>query len=360
MAAPSLTVGLGRGDHCPRPTEQPLSRTITEWSQLTMPTSGRASRVIVISLMKSGTHLVKELIQAAGYGMYGHVRVTPSCRPRLDPATRMRIARMVYGPEMPTGVEAMSAENFTTFTDEAWEALAWSWQMRFGIPLVNLYGSELINRKLVADAVRRSAGSRFADTPADVCWMLHEFDIKQIDANFLREWSETGEPRVIFNYRDPRDTMLSLVNFLCGETGRGLSAFRNLSAFSRILLSMPSLEQRLTYALQEDSFPCQAGDFRRMAWLLNHPDVCTTSFEELVGPNGGGSREVQVAAVKRLTEFLGVTERTPEDVVDSLFNPDAFSFFQGQIGAWRNVFTAEHRRLADERFGEVLSRYGYE
>jgi len=325
-----------------------------------MPASDRASRVIVISLMKSGTHLVKELMQALGFSMYGHVRVTPDCRPELDRATRLRVAGMVYEPEMLTALEALSDVDFDARTDEAWEALAWSWQQRLGIPLVNLYGSELVNRELVAAAARRSAGSRFADTPAGVCWMLHEFDVKQIDANFLREWAETGEPRIIFNYRDPRDTLLSLVNFLCGETGRGLSAFRNLTTFSRILLSMPSLEQRLTYALREDSFPCQASDFQRMAWLLHHPDVCTTSFEELVGPNGGGSREVQVHAVKRLTDFLGATERAPDDIVDSLFNPDAFSFFQGQTGAWRNVFTAEHRQLADKRFGEVLSRYGYE
>ncbi|MFB9451995.1 hypothetical protein Dvina_18695 [Dactylosporangium vinaceum] len=325
-----------------------------------MPTSGRASRVIVISLMKSGTHLVKELMLALGYGVYGHVRVTPDCRPVLDSATRVRIAGLVHGPERAAALAGLPEPQFLAATDQAWEALAWSWQQRLGIPLVNLYGTELVNSSLVADAVRRSAGSRFADTPEGVCWMLHEFDVKRIDANFLHEWAETGEPRIIFNYRDPRDTMLSLVNFLCGETGRGLSAFRNLSAFSRILLSMPSLEQRLTYALKDDSFPCQDGDYRRMAWLLHHPDVCATSFEELVGPNGGGSREVQVRAVKRLSDFLGADERTPEDIVDTLYNPGAFSFFQGQIGAWRDVFTAEHRRLADERFGEVLTRYGYE
>jgi len=325
-----------------------------------MPTSGRASRVIVISLMKSGTHLVKELMLALGYDMYGHVRVTPDCRPVLDTATRRRVAGLVYAPERLAELQDGPEAEFIAETDRAWEALAWSWQQRLGIPLVNLYGTELVNSTLVAEASRRAAGSRFADTPDGVCWMLHDFDVKRIDANFLREWSETGEPRIVFNYRDPRDTILSLVNFLCGETGKGLSAFRNLSAFSRILTSMPSLEQRLTYALKDDSFPCQAGDFRRMAWLLHHPDVCTTSFEELVGPNGGGSREVQVRAVKRLTGFLDATDRTPEDIVDSLFNPGAFSFFQGQIGAWRNVFTAEHRRLADERFGEVLARYGYE
>jgi hypothetical protein len=42
-----------------------------------------------------------------------------------------------------------------------------------------------------------------------------------------------------------------------------------------------------------------------------------------------------------------------------LFNRNAFSFHQGQVGTWRKVFTAEHCRLAEDRLGEVLSLYGY-
>lgn len=325
-----------------------------------MPEHGRADRVIVVSLMKSGTHLVKELMCSLGYGMYGHVRVTPQTRPTLDTPTRTRIAQMVYEPQELVGLASRPESEFTEITDRAWEALAWSWQQRLGMPLVNLYGMELINTGLVAQAARRTAGSRFAETPAGVCWMLHEFDVRRIDANFLREWTETGQPRIIFNYRDPRDAMLSLVNFLCGQTGRGLSAFRNLTAFRHILMSMSSVQERLTYALTDRSFPCQTEDYQRVLWLLHHPDVCVTTFEELVGPAGGGSSESQIRAIKRLTEFLGVTDRTPEELAQSLYNPDAFSFFRGQIGAWREVFTKEHLRLADDRFGEILEQLGYE
>jgi hypothetical protein len=98
-----------------------------------------------------------------------------------------------------------------------------------------------------------------------------------------------------------------------------------------------------------------------MYWLLHHPLVHTTSFEDLVGPNGGGTAEAQLRAATGLIDFLGVSgSHAPEDVVKSLFNRDAFTFFKGQIGGWRESFTEEHRRLTDERFGEVLSMYGYE
>jgi hypothetical protein len=189
--------------------------------------------------------------------------------------------------------------------------------------------------------------------------VFHNFDIKQIDGAFLREWEETGEPRIIFNYRDPRDMTLSLVNFLSHRTKNGLSAPSFHPVFSRILLAKNSLEERLTYALTDTSFPCRPEDFNQLLWLLHHPGVCKVTFEELVGAEGGGSAESQAAAVARLTSFLGATGLAPAEITGSLFNTEAFSFYKGQIGGWREVFTAEHRRLAEQRFGQVLPLYGY-
>jgi hypothetical protein len=321
--------------------------------------NNRADRVILISMMKSGTHLIKELMVSLGYSLYGHVRVDQELKPILEQNARLRVADMVYGSERLANLKSQPESIFNDVTDRAWEALAWAWQLRFGMPLTSLYSTELVSTGLVQETYRRTAGTSFTETPPGICWIFHEFDTKKIDGAFLREWAETGEPRIIFNYRDPRDIILSLVNFLCGRTREGLSAFNNLPVFSSILLAKASLEERLTYALTDESFPCQVNDFKRMLWLLHHPNVCKTSFEELVGPDGGGSRESQLRAATRVIDFLGATAQAPKDVVGTLFNRDAFSFFQGRIGAWREVFTTEHSRLAEDRFGEVLSLYGY-
>src|SRR5579872_3394681 len=148
-----------------------------------MTEQGRAERVVVISLMKSGTHLVRELAVALGYNMYGHVRVTPDVRPTLNRDTRWRIANMVYDSEVITNLKSQPEAVFNDSTDRAWEALAWSWQLRFGVPLRNLYSAELINTGLVEQTYRRTAGSSFSETPAGICWMLHEFDINEIDGS---------------------------------------------------------------------------------------------------------------------------------------------------------------------------------
>jgi len=326
-------------------------------SNSTAEMAGRAERVIVISVMKSGTHLIQELMIALGYRIYGQSRVTPDIRPQLDRETRRRMIHMVYEPEVSEELEVGDEAVFQKASDEAWDALAWSWQARFGMPLENRYGREVLNSGLIQQALDRTVGSDFADTPAGVAWILTEFDVPKLDGHFLREWSQTGEPRIIFNYRDPRDVVLSAVNFLSGYTEKGYGNFAEFQIFNKILNALPTLDDKLIYALTDPFFPgCHA--YEKALWLLAHPDVCKISFEELIGPQGGGSTDAQHAAIARVSRFLGVNSDA-ESVAPHLFRRDAFSFFKGQIGAWRGTFTPEHEKLFINRYGEMLATYGY-
>jgi hypothetical protein len=322
--------------------------------------SEQARRVVIISVMKSGTHLLQELMVALGYGMYGAgVRLRPEILPVLDTETRWRVARLVYDEETVAGLKTCSEEQFTEATDRGWDALSWSWHIRLAQPLTTWYTREMLDAGFVEQVHRRAVGSGFSETPPEVCWVFNQLDITKVDGRFLHDWAETGEPKIIFNYRDPRDVTLSMVNFLCGRTGRGFSNYNDFLVFSEILKAKATLADQLAYALSDPSFPAQR-DFHRMIWMLNHPDVCKTSFEELVGPRGGGSAESRDQALARIFEFLGVTGVEPAEVAGRLFNPDVFSFYRGQIGGWREDFTAANRRLAEMRFGDVLRLYGYE
>jgi hypothetical protein len=309
--------------------------------------------------MKSGTHLLQELMTALGYGMTGSgVRLTPDNLPRFGKETRWQIARLGYDAETLTRLESGGDDRFTEATDRAWEALVTSWERRLAQPLASWYTQASLEVGFAAQVHRRAIGSDFAATPPGVCWVINQLDIKQVDGHFLREWSQTGEPRIIFNYRDPRDLLLSFVNFLGGKTGRGFSNYNDLLPISEILNSKATMEEKLAYALADRSFPA-LGDHQRMLWLLHHPNVCKTSFEELVGPRGGGSARAQTLALTRVLEFLGITGTEPADVADRLFNPDVFSFYKGQIGGWREAFTPALEPLVNDRFGEMLRAYGY-
>ena len=78
-----------------------------------------------------------------------------------------------------------------------------------------------------------------------------------------------------------------------------------------------------------------------------------------VGPRGGGSRQLQLAAIQRITDFLGADVADLESIADKAFNDQAFSFNKGRIGGWRACFTPRHEKLFIERYGDVLEAYGY-
>jgi hypothetical protein len=152
-----------------------------------------------------------------------------------------------------------------------------------------------------------------------------------------------------------------MVNFLSGKTAGGFGNYSDFLVFNRILDALPTLADKLTYALTDPAFPCM-GDHRRALWLLHHPQVCKVSFEDLVGVRGGGSADAQLATVRRVVEFLGFggnPDVIPERLADQLFNRGSFTFYRGQIGAWREAFTSAHRRLVADRLGAVIDLYGY-
>ena len=84
-------------------------------------------------------------------------------------------------------------------------------------------------------------------------------------------------------------------------------------------------------------------------------------FEDLVGTKGGGSAEAQRLAVERMARHLGVEveEATMRAVEEGLFGVGR-TFRKGQIGAWREEFSAEHERAVEEVLGSLLVELGYE
>ena len=84
-------------------------------------------------------------------------------------------------------------------------------------------------------------------------------------------------------------------------------------------------------------------------------------FEDLVGTEGGGSEEAQRLAVERVAGHLGVPvgEGTLETVREGIFGVGR-TFRKGQIGGWREEFSAEHERAVKEVAGPLLAELGYE
>jgi hypothetical protein len=297
-------------------------------------------------------------MHALGYALYGAARISPERQPRLGPGTRRDVVRRVHGPlGRLAAAAALPLGRFERLSDQAWETLAWSWRERLGLQIVSHYDQASVETLCRRGSPARLARTRFAETPPGICWIFHELDATRVDGAFMREWTQTGTPAIVFNYRDPRDVLLSFVNYLAGRTPRGIGNFSHYWSFHKTLASLPDLDAQLAYAIRDPAFPGH-DDFARSLWLLNHPMVCKTSFEELVGAAGGGSDARQVAAVARVMRHLGI-DGDAREVAARLYRRDSFTFFHGRIGAWQQAFTREHRRAFRREFADLPELYGY-
>lgn len=317
----------------------------------------KEERVVVISPQKSGTHLIQELMVHLGYGMWGDSRVTADIEPKFGAEDKAKLRRFALSEDEQKYFERSSPHMRDALDREAWLRVARAWQMRLGAPVENRYGTDTAQRMQSAYQSTELMRMRFCDTPANICWILHQLEVKKVDGLFIQEWSDTERPKIILNIRDPRDVMVSFVNYLCGRTGRGFGNFAGYQVMSRVLNKFDSFEERLTYALEDVNFPGH-GDLRDLYWLFKHPYVCTVRFEELVGPNGGGSREEQVEAINRILTHLNVRE-DPAELAEKVYNPRAFTFHKGKSGSWREHYTPRQLDLFERRFGEILDLFGY-
>ncbi|MEV4805302.1 hypothetical protein AB0K18_35335 [Nonomuraea sp. NPDC049421] len=318
-----------------------------------------AERVIAVSPRKSGTHLLQELMILLGYHTDGEAVPPRAAVVALSLRRRIELARHYMHPIAAAELDHRAdRDGFVQATNLLWFQVAELWRAKLAAG--NVFHTKLASPELDQPVPMHPEawGRPFSTTPPGICWTFHSLDIWRMDPAFLREWQSPEGPRVILGYRDPRDTLISMATFLSGEGGHALGRQPEAAVFRPILRSLPTMSERITYLLRDPAVPLLS-DFEAAVSLFHHPDVCAVSFEELIGEQGGGSAERQLAAVRRVAEHVG-TDMDPEVVVGKVYNRNAYSFHRGRIGTWREVFTAEHHRLFNARFGHLLEIFPFD
>ncbi len=169
-----------------------------------------------------------------------------------------------------------------------------------------------------------------SESPIGTCACVHRLSAKSSrTASVL-----SRHLPIIFNYRDPRDVLISEIFY----TMNSPPPFPSRERESTIFKSMSSTEERLAYALDTggDYFNTT---FRDHEWLLREPRVLCLSYEELVGARGGGDASIQLRTTRRVMEYLSVSGKRAADIARTLYSPSARTFRRGRIGGWRVEFS---------------------
>ncbi len=165
--------------------------------------------------------------------------------------------------------------------------------------------------------------------------------------------------RTVCLLRDPRDLAVSQMHYLRDNPPKKHFAHE---AF----MALPSDHERLLVCIRGGELGggrLQSLDQRYRQFLGWERDegAVVVKFEDLVGPRGGGSAEAQRRAVERVAAHLGISvdERAMRMVEENLFGMGR-TFRKGRIGGWREEFSPEHERAAEEVVGPLLVELGYE
>jgi hypothetical protein len=295
---------------------------------------------LLVSNPKAGTHLILKLYGRAGYLHFGKAEIKPSDH-RTPREELMR--KLLRNPPV-----AAIADKFPTLGPEVLFSL-----------LTQHVKSVLMGVDPEVEPALQEAWSEIRKLSDETLFLpglvvcLHLFRWQTADARFLEGWKRTGAPYMVYNYRDPRAQMVSMISFLAEAAPERHPV---VQVYRPILRSLGSMDRMLSFAISDPEFPYRDA-YRQNRWMLYHPNVLKLRFEDLVGEEGGGSRAIRDAAVERWARFLAVDIPT-EQLTEGLFGGTK-TFHEGRTDSWRDVFEEHHLRAFEREFGDVLVDYGY-
>jgi hypothetical protein len=151
-----------------------------------------------------------------------------------------------------------------------------------------------------------------------------------------------GWMRTVYIYRDPRDAMLSAMDFGKRTLDKG-----HPNAFSHLTDVDMSLDFFIKYCVIWESW-------------INRKSVLSARYEDLLNDYDNETT--------KLTDFIHLDKRNKliNDVIEK-FRPgqakegkDGLHFFKGQIGRFRERFTIEEQKRISDKLGKYLPKMGYE
>ena len=169
-----------------------------------------------------------------------------------------------------------------------------------------------------------------------------------------RVCSEKFAPYFIF--RDPRDVVVSHVYYVTDMEARHVH--------HEYYQSLPDFDARLKVSIlgRPDSnieFSNIADRFEPYLGWLNHPEVLTIHFEDLIQ-----DREATLLSIIDHLLSRVALQAHRELILNSLeasINPKKSPTFRsGKTGEWKKHFTEEHKKLFKDVAGDLLIRLGYE
>lgn len=174
----------------------------------------------------------------------------------------------------------------------------------------------------------------------------------------------SSKNKYIVSIRDPRDFMVSYINWVVREKDRKISSgWKSLS-----------MEKKLSQLIK-GNIPTKIDKFLWIDWHMENffiaselmkkklDNVLLLRFEDLIGSKGGGTDESQRESIKKICSFLDIEisgERL-DGICSSLWGgTKTFGKSTKKVGQWVDEFQPKHVSLFKKNYNDLLVDLGYE
>ncbi|MFK5947513.1 MAG: sulfotransferase domain-containing protein [Methylococcales bacterium] len=162
--------------------------------------------------------------------------------------------------------------------------------------------------------------------------------------------------KVLFVIRDPRDIVLSHFNYV--------TKIDPSHHLYNLYSGMKDDDERLLASISGvgDIRPSIGVVLREFEPWINNDQVFVCRFEDLIGPDGGGSSEVQNKLILSIANYLEIQldDSIINRISEKTFSTKSSTFRKGRAGGWRKAFKDVHVDAFKKAAGDELIRYGYE
>lgn len=97
---------------------------------------------------------------------------------------------------------------------------------------------------------------------------------------------------------------------------------------------------------------------------MDSPEVLVIKFEDLIGENGGGSKDTQSKVINDVSKFIGINNVDVNKIQSSLYGLEntqtkSKTFRKGKIDSWKDEVSPELLESINEEFEGILEKFEY-
>lgn len=181
---------------------------------------------------------------------------------------------------------------------------------------------------------------------------------KNIEAVF-----DGSKMKILNVIRDPRDMIVSRYHYIMDLKRHFLNEFLTNhydSDEDRILalINGPPVDA----VSAPDKFLPYKITLERFEGWQKSPFVMTVRYEDIIGPRGSGSLEVQYETIRRLLEFVGVevNDHEIENLIPKFLGVNTATMRSGTSGEWKAKLSEAAQVAVNRELRDVILRMGYE